>query len=79
MRAGVRGTVDLTKAIGQATPGQWAHLRVPLSCFARAGARMEAITQPFEINSAGPFELSVTNIQLETGTDALVSCGSGPT
>src|SRR5262249_43915861 len=69
------GSVDLTKTIGQAPVGQWAHLRMPLSCFARAGARMDAVTQPFEINSTGPFELSVTNIQLETGTDALVSCG----
>jgi beta-glucosidase len=74
-----RGTVDLTKTIGKAPVGRWTHLRVPLSCFASAGARMEAITRPFEINSTGPFELSVTNIQLETGTDALVSCGGGPT
>jgi len=70
-----RGTVDLTKTLTAAPMGQWNHLRVPLSCFARAGARMDAVTQPFEINSTGPFELSVTNIQLETGTDALVSCG----
>jgi beta-glucosidase len=74
-----RGSVDLTNTLSKAAVGQWTHLRVPLSCFARAGARMEAITQPFEVNSAGAFELSVTNIQLETGTDALVSCGSGPT
>jgi beta-glucosidase len=74
-----RGAVDLTKTIGKAPVGQWTHLRVPLSCFASAGARMEAITRPFEINSTGPFELSVSNIQLETGTDALVSCGGGPT
>lgn len=70
-----QGIVDLTKTLGQAVPGQWAHLRVPLGCFARAGARMDAVTQPFVINSTGAFELSVSNIQLETGTDALVSCG----
>ena len=44
---GCQGPVDLTKAFGSAAVGQWSHLRVPLSCFASAGARMEAITQPF--------------------------------
>jgi hypothetical protein len=38
---------------------------------------MDAITQPFAINSAGPFELSVTNIQLETGSDSLLACAAG--
>jgi hypothetical protein len=38
---------------------------------------MDAITQPFAINSAGPFELGITNIQLETGADALLACTPG--
>jgi beta-glucosidase len=76
---GCHGTVDLTKTMGQTPVGQWAHLRVPLSCFANAGARMDAITQPFQISSTGPFELSVANVQLETATDALVSCPGGTT
>jgi len=74
---GCKGSVDLTKAFSSAPVGQWSHLRVPLSCFAHAGARMDAITRPFAINSAGPFELSVTNIQLETGSDSLLACTSG--
>jgi len=77
--AGCRGTVDLTNTFGNAPRDQWHHLRVPLSCFARAGARMNAVTQPFEISSTGPFELSVANVQLETATDALVSCPGGTT
>jgi beta-glucosidase len=74
---GCQGAVDLTKTFSKAPAGQWAHLRVPLSCFARAGARMNAVTQPFQISSAGPFELSVANVQLETATDELVSCPGG--
>jgi hypothetical protein len=35
---------------------------------------MDSITQPFELNSAGQFEVSVANIRLETGTDALLTC-----
>lgn len=69
-----KGTVDLTKVFTDARPGQWSHLKVPLQCFAAAGANMDSITQPFELNSAGPFELSVASIRLETGTDALLNC-----
>ena len=46
---------------------EWSHLKVPLGCFANAGAHMDSITQPFELSSAGPFEVSVANIRLETG------------
>ena len=69
-----KGTVDLTKVFTDARPSQWSHVRVPLQCFATAGAHMDSITQPFEINSAGQFEVSVANIRLETGTDALLTC-----
>ncbi len=69
-----KGTVDLTRVFSNASAGQWRHVRVPLQCFATAGAHMDSITQPFELNSAGQFELSVANIRLETGTDALLSC-----
>jgi beta-glucosidase len=69
-----KGTVDLTHVFMDASAGQWSHVRVPLQCFATAGVRMDSITQPFELNSAGRFELSVANIRLETGTDALLAC-----
>jgi beta-glucosidase len=71
---GCQGAVDLTKVFSKATAGQWSHVRVPLQCFVAAGTRMDTITQPFELNSTGPFELSVANIRLETGTDALLAC-----
>ena len=74
---GCKGSVELTRVFAGATAGQWTHVRVPLSCFARGGARMDAVTQVFGINSAGPLELSVTNIQLETGADGLLSCEGG--
>lgn len=71
---GCKGTVDLTKAFSGAKPGEWSHVRVPLSCFANAGARMGSITRAFALRSAGPFSVSLANIQLETGNDALISC-----
>ena len=71
---GCQGVVDLGPRL---LPGQWQHVRVPLRCFAAAGARMDAITQPFRINSAGPLEVSVANIQLESGSDGLLACKGG--
>ena len=71
---GCKGTVDLTRIFTNAAAGQWRHVKVPLQCFATTGAHMDSITQPFELASAGPFELSIANIRLETGTDALLSC-----
>jgi hypothetical protein len=35
---------------------------------------MDAITQPFELSTTGQFTVSVANIRLESGTDALISC-----
>jgi beta-glucosidase len=74
---GCEGSVDLTKVFSATPKGQWTHLRVPLRCFSGTGAKMDAITQPFALNSAGPFELSVSNIQLETGSDAWLECAAG--
>ena len=68
------GLVDLTRIFANAPVGQWRHVKVPLQCFAAAGARLEAVMQPFEISSNAPFGLSVANIALETGADALTSC-----
>jgi len=72
---GCKGAVDLTKTFTN-TPrtGDWSHVRVPLACFANAGTRMDAITQAFELSSAGQFAVSVANIRLETGMDSLISC-----
>ncbi len=69
-----KGAVDLTRIFSSASAGQWSHVRIPLQCFATAGAHMDSITQPFELSSAGQFELSVANIRLETRSDALLAC-----
>ena len=66
------GAVDVTRTF--AKPGGWIHVKVPLACFAGTGTRMDAITQPFALRSDGQFALSVANIQLESGNDALISC-----
>jgi beta-glucosidase len=72
---GCKGSVDLTKTFASATrSAEWSHVKVPLACFANAGTHMDAVTQAFELSSSGQFAVSVTNIRLESGTDALISC-----
>jgi beta-glucosidase len=69
---GCKGSVDLTRTFAGAAPGQWGHVRVPLVCFANSGARLDAVTHPFELGTAGQFGLSVANIRLESGGDVLI-------
>jgi Galactose-binding domain-like len=73
---GCKGSVDLTKTFANTVrPGEWSHVKVPLACFANSGiTHMDAITQPFELSTTGQFAVSVANIRLESGTDALISC-----
>jgi beta-glucosidase len=58
--------------------GQWGHLKVPLVCFARAGADMARVSTPFAIETSGPLSLAVANIHLESGTDGVTPCADGP-
>jgi beta-glucosidase len=69
-----QGPVDLTSTLRAAPVGQWRHARIPLLCFAKAGARMAAISHPFAITSTGQLALGVANIRLETGADDLLPC-----
>jgi beta-glucosidase len=73
---GCKGSVDLTETfVNTGRPGEWSHVKVPLACFANGAiTRMDAITQPFELSTTGQLALSVANIRLESGTDALISC-----
>jgi beta-glucosidase len=71
---GCRGRFDLAGTLAGAQPGIWSHAKIPLLCFAKAGADMARITQPFTLSSTGQLGLSVTNIRLETGNDAVMPC-----
>ena len=69
-----RGTLAVARPLAATPAGQWAHLKIPLSCFARNGADMGRISAPFALTTAGELELSVGNIRLESGTDGLFDC-----
>ena len=76
--AGCRGSVPVTRELAATPPGQWGHLKVPLVCFSRAGADLGHVSTPFALDTSGPLTLAVANIQLESGTDGVVSCTDGP-
>jgi beta-glucosidase len=76
--AGCRGSVPIAHDLPVIAPGQWGHLKIPLVCFARAGADLSRVTTPFALETSGPLALSVANIHLESGTDGVMSCADGP-
>jgi beta-glucosidase len=72
--AGCRGAVPIARVLAAAPSGQWAHLKVPLVCFAKAGADLGHVTTPFAVQTKGRLALSVANIHLESGLDGVISC-----
>ncbi len=74
---GCRGGVPITREVAATAPGQWGHLKMPLVCFARAGADMSHITTPFALETSGKQALTIANIHLESGTDGVASCADG--
>jgi len=76
--AGCRGGVPITREVAATAPGQWGHLKMPLACFARAGADMSHVTTPFALETSGKLALTIANIHLESGTDGVAPCADGP-
>lgn len=60
----VRGAVDITSVLSAAPAGQWASIKVRLSCFGAAGADLTALERPFQISTQGQLTLSVSEIRL---------------
>ena len=52
--AGCRGSLPIQAALTTVTAGQWGHVKVPLNCFATAGADMSRITAPFVVQTKWP-------------------------
>lgn len=70
------GRIPIAHTLAASPPGQWAHIKVPLACFARSGADMSHITTPFSLQATGPLALALANIKLESGLDGAASCGT---
>ena len=62
---GRAGVLDATRTFAGALPGEWTSIKIPLSCFAAAGANMRDVSQPFVLTSKAAFTLSIVGIRLD--------------
>jgi beta-glucosidase len=71
---GCAGALPLAPLLRRAGPGRWHRLRIPLECFARAGADMRRIVTPFAIRTAGRLALAVADIRIESDIGGAIAC-----
>ncbi|MGB8601569.1 MAG: putative glycoside hydrolase, partial [Rhizomicrobium sp.] len=64
------GHVDLTAALARAKAKGWVNLQVRLSCLAKAGANMGAISVPLEMVTDGKLSVSLYSARLDAMSDA---------
>ncbi len=58
------GKLDVTSLISSAPGGGWRTVKVKLSCFRSAGAKMDRVTAPFELSTNGRFSLAFSELRL---------------
>lgn len=68
------GSVALESALSKLSPGVWARIGVPLSCFERAGADLANISGLFELGTASALDVSLSGIALGSEADQVVRC-----
>lgn len=61
------GEVDITSRLQAQPLNEWRVLRVPLRCFAAAGADMSRVTAPFRMSTDGAVILRVADVELVPG------------
>ena len=73
--SGCGGRLDLSPLLAAKAAGQWQKITVDLACFAKAGAALNHLYQPFVLQSAGSVALSLANIRVTPATAAAdISC-----
>ncbi|MGH8186656.1 MAG: putative glycoside hydrolase, partial [Steroidobacteraceae bacterium] len=70
---GCVGTLDLTPVLVDAAPAQWRTLKVRLAAFAKAGADMSRIVEPFVISTNGRLGLSLQAVRLTSDPTGTIS------
>ena len=58
-------SLDVTPWLGRAPLHEWRTLKVRLACFRAKGAKMDAITSPFRLETSAPLTLAFTDIRLD--------------
>ncbi len=73
--SGCGGQLPLGDLLQQKVSGQWHKLTIELACFANAGAALNHLYQPFNLQSAAPWQVSLANIRVTPATAAAdLSC-----
>lgn len=73
--SGCDGRLDLSPLLAAKAAGQWQKITVDLACFAKAGAALNHLYQPFVLQSEGRVALSLANIRVTPATAAAdISC-----
>ena len=67
------GTLDLGSMIRAAPPGVVIQTRIPLSCFAAAGAQFAAVGAPLRITAPAGFVMTIRSARVE-GTGSMLTC-----
>jgi beta-glucosidase len=62
--AACAGTLDVTAMLKAAKPAEWRSVKIKLSCFQAAGARMNQVDAPFAVGTDGALSLSLTEVRL---------------
>lgn len=58
-------TLDITDTLKKATVGAWSVVKIPLKCFAAAGAKMDRIEAPVALSTTGKMTVTFTDIKLD--------------
>jgi beta-glucosidase len=65
---------DVTNAFKAAPVGAWRTLVVPLSCLTAAGADLALVAVPFEVETAGRFGLTISDVRLAENAGKTAVC-----
>ncbi|MDN3923185.1 glycoside hydrolase family 3 protein [Roseateles violae] len=65
--AGCAGMLELGDVLRRLGVGKRSTVKVPLSCFAAAGAELSRIEQPFSLAADAPFTAAFANIRVQAG------------
>ena len=71
---GCEGAVALAERLRALQGKGWTTVTVPLACFARRGARLEAVTAPFVLEADGPLTLHIAEVALADRDEGAEDC-----
>lgn len=77
VRVGLAGSaIAIDPLLASLAPGQWTQVSIPLACFGQVGAPLSAVRRVFEVDTAGPLDLSVSRVALGPAVARALECGS---